>query len=366
MFSILFIITIALLYFLMIIFFFAIIFPLDIEQQNPLSTCRILYTGLKEIFNSILRKIQYFYQNFGILFKKQKKLWMRPRLTTFLLLLASVFILGLWKTWPSSNDSSDFKGYILNLYTDFLSLIATYGIIDYLIQKHDDETSEKKLIKRFILEAGSTSNEQAKAAVNFLQKADLLSGNQGLLKGENLFGANLKEADFSFADLRGVKFVLANLHLANFQNANLENSQLEQADFSDADLEGAILDNSKCNQTKFVRANLSTCSFRNVKLHNADMSESKMLYTNLEQADLSYANLTNSNLYNANLQDTILARANLCGADLTTAKLKNAKIYQILVDESTIFPDGKCYTENELPKAIVQFGALIAKPSWEL
>ena len=66
-----------------------------------------------------------------------------------------------------------------------------------------------------------------------LSEADLRGAN---LRGANLYGADLSEADLSGADLRG-----ANLYGANLRGANLYGADLSEADLSGANLSGANL-----------------------------------------------------------------------------------------------------------------------------
>ena len=108
----------------------------------------------------------------------------------------------------------------------------------------------------------------------------------------NLFGANLRGANLSDADLR-----CANLFGANLRGANLSDADLRCANLSDADLRCA----------------------------------------NLRDADLRCANLRDADLRGANLSDADLRNADLCRADLC-----EASIDQMMWNIYTVFYPLQC------------------------
>ena len=108
----------------------------------------------------------------------------------------------------------------------------------------------------------------------------------------NLFGANLRGANLSDADLR-----CANLFGANLRGANLSDADLRCANLSDADLRCA----------------------------------------NLRDADLRGANLSDADLRGANLSDADLRNADLCRADLC-----EASIDQMMWNIYTVFYPLQC------------------------
>ena len=59
--------------------------------------------------------------------------------------------------------------------------------------------------------------------------------------GDNLQGANLKEANLQYANLQGANLKEANLQYANLQGANLRGTNLKGANLRGANLKEAIL-----------------------------------------------------------------------------------------------------------------------------
>ena len=128
----------------------------------------------------------------------------------------------------------------------------------------------------------------------------------------NLFGANLRGANLSDADLR-----CANLFGANLRGANLSDADLRGANLSDADL--------RC-------ANL-----RDADLRGANLSDADLRGANLSDADLRCANLRDADLRGANLSDADLRNADLCRADLC-----EASIDQMMWNIYTVFYPLQC------------------------
>ncbi|MDS9667167.1 pentapeptide repeat-containing protein [Flavonifractor plautii] len=137
----------------------------------------------------------------------------------------------------------------------------------------------------------------------------------------NLFGANLRGANLSDADLR-----CANLFGANLRGANLSDADLRCANLSDADLRCANLRNADLRG-----ANLSDADLRCANLSNADL-----FGANLRGANLSDANLRNADLRNADLRNADLCRADLSNADLRCADLRNADLCRADLCEASI------------------------------
>ncbi len=102
---------------------------------------------------------------------------------------------------------------------------------------------------------------------------------------------NLKNADFSKANLRGVILDEANLAGANLQGAILEKAYLQKADLrraklQEANLQDAILYDAKLQGVYLQGANLQGADLRKAVLWKADL-----MGANLMEADLAGANL---------------------------------------------------------------------------
>lgn len=138
--------------------------------------------------------------------------------------------------------------------------------------------------------------------VQFLQDTQLLGGTDAVI--------NLRWANLSNDDLRGVNLIGAHLIGANLSFADLGGAALSDADLNDATLFGA-------------------------NLRDADLSDA-----NLIVADLRFANLGGADLTGADLTDADLTDADLTGAILTNAKLTQVQLNEAKSLQGTIMPDG--------------------------
>lgn len=125
------------------------------------------------------------------------------------------------------------------------------------------------------------------------------------LRGYDLRGINLSQAD-----LRGADLSKMNLREVNLSGANLAAAQLNEADLTSANLEGANL-----RETSLIKAYLIKANLR---------------FVNLREAYLTGAYLTKSILTDADLKGTYLN-----GVQLTGANFKGARY-----DQKTRFDNG--------------------------
>jgi uncharacterized protein YjbI with pentapeptide repeats len=140
------------------------------------------------------------------------------------------------------------------------------------------------------------------------------------LRDANLRGADLVGADVSFADLWG-----ARLDSARLAGANLKRAALAWAELNGADLRGARLDGADLRSAKFRGANLGGATVQwahaeGALFQAADLSMADLLGTGLQQANLSQAKLVSANMMAVDLSDAHMAGADLhdlrCGKDL--------------------------------------------------
>lgn len=87
-----------------------------------------------------------------------------------------------------------------------------------------------------------------------------------VLTNDSFTKANMREANLSNTDLRGVSFFAANLESANLEGANLSNSTLDTARLSNANLTNAILEGAFAFNTKFEGATIDGADFTDVEL----------------------------------------------------------------------------------------------------
>ena len=113
--------------------------------------------------------------------------------------------------------------------------------------------------------------------------------------------------DLRGANLRGVDLCEANLSSANFSGADLSNSQLLEANLSNA-----ILTSINLSNAMLFRANLSGADLNSANLSNATLASA-----NLSRTTLAFVNLSNAELSGANLSDAEFTRVNLTGANLS-------------------------------------------------
>lgn len=207
--------------------------------------------------------------------------------------------------------------YWLNLATTGLGFAATVLVLNTLTARREI----RRLKDRLVHEAGSQSNERAKAAVDDLRHYGWLVGKYGLLKGEYLSVANLQGAQLTEVNLEQTDLTEAQL-----QNSRLMHANLRYADLHDAKLSGAYL----------ISANME-----NATLSYADLSDAILWNANLNSATLQSAELTTADLANANL-----IGADLSFANLHQAKFRNANLTGATFSTDTIMPDGQNWYEG--------------------
>ena len=140
------------------------------------------------------------------------------------------------------------------------------------------------------------------------QRANLCRAN---LAAANLLGADLRGVDLSGAVLSG-----ANLREANLRHADLSGNDLIGANLRDADLSGAKLEG----------ANLTWAKLEGANLYDAKLVKAVLIQARLEGADLTRAVLRGADLTRADLSGADLSGAKLVGADLTRARLFSASV----------------------------------------
>ncbi|KAL6228523.1 hypothetical protein ACLB2K_002472 [Fragaria x ananassa] len=199
------------------------------------------------------------------------------------------------------------------------------GLIDeiHAVQnnKKDDEESESELTRTDILKCIQSEKVRFRG-VN--------------LSGLDLSKLDLSFVDFSYACLKNVFFSRANLHCAKFKDADAEgaifhNANLRECEFTGANLRGALLAGTNLQSANLQDACLIDCSFcqadlRSAHLQNADLSNANLEGAILEGANLKGAKLSNTNLKDANLQRAYLRQVNLRDTHLEGAKLDGANL----------------------------------------
>src|SRR5262249_15651435 len=151
------------------------------------------------------------------------------------------------------------------------------------------------------------------------------------LRGINLAGRSLQNANFSSARLDG----------ANLRRADLTNACLEKASLVEAALDGAIM-----RRVRAAGADFSHAHLRNVMIHDGDLRgarfvEAWMQYASLRRADCSGARLRHATMEAVDLTGARFDRADLAQADLQTAilhgtSLLGAKLRDAYIGDASI------------------------------
>lgn len=167
-------------------------------------------------------------------------------------------LLGILVTPALEQITGNLNELIGNLVPEAIGIVFTVLILDRLASNRATEELKKRLVR----EAGSQSNETAKAAIDWMRAEGWLTIDDDiqLLKGANLSEANLEGANLRYAHLQDSYLFMANLQsarlrFANLQGANLQAAYLEGADLRDTNLEGANLELGNLKGASFGGAN---------------------------------------------------------------------------------------------------------------
>ncbi|MDY6804547.1 MAG: pentapeptide repeat-containing protein [Cyanobacteriota bacterium] len=169
-----------------------------------------------------------------------------------------------------------------------------------------------------------------------LKGSDLAGAN---LARVNLSGANLSQALLADANLSKAKLGGAELEKADLSYANLKGTDLEEVNLSSANLNAADLSTANLSGANLTSANAADGDLSNANLQNANLSGANFSGGALANADLSGANLSNANLSYVDLSNANLRNVNLRGAKLWNTNLTNANLAGAIVDETTKVDD---------------------------
>ena len=156
------------------------------------------------------------------------------------------------------------------------------------------------------------------------------------LAGQDLRGANLRNAFLSGVDLNGAQLKGADLRGARLEGADLRYALLVGTDLSLARLEGA-----KLNEARLEDAILFWARLDHAELFLARLEGAILFGARLEGASLHMARLKGADLRNARLEGTHFRETRLDGADLREAKgLTQAQLASACGNKDTLLPDG--------------------------
>ena len=153
-----------------------------------------------------------------------------------------------------------------------------------------------------------------------------------------MHGADLSNADMSYAMLLGMKMPQGNFISGYLSRACFQDSDLTGANFRDANLEGADL--GRCTLTyanlrnikgmgvKMGYSHLDCVDIQNGYLRGANLAVTSLRYADLRGADLSYADLTNADLTGAKIDHGALISAEVRGATVSYEIFNTLSPYQ--------------------------------------
>src|SRR5216683_2884691 len=172
-----------------------------------------------------------------------------------------------------------------------------------------------------------------------------------LMRGANLWKAQLEGADLSEAQLEG-----ADLSEAQLEGASFIGAQLKGADLTHAQLEGADLRSAQLEGASLSEAQLRGANLWKAQLEGANLSKAQLKGVNLSEAQLKGVNLIGAQLEGADLTHAQLEGADLSGAQLKRAILRNV----ILGDQQRIGPRLADLQWGETNLAVVDWSQVAA------
>jgi uncharacterized protein YjbI with pentapeptide repeats len=176
--------------------------------------------------------------------------------------------------------------------------------------------------------------ERKRSVLQFLYESNLIADGQSIidLKGADLSEANLRGIDLQGADLAESILTKTDLREANLEQANLRAADLRNARMDEIDFQyrtGVVAVYLHAGSTRLSKTILSGADLRGADLRGADFREADLSWAQLDRADLSSASLANAilgraSLVETNLRGAFLENANLNGANLNRADLRDA------------------------------------------
>jgi uncharacterized protein YjbI with pentapeptide repeats len=204
-----------------------------------------------------------------------------------------------------------------------------------------------------------------------LEGAVLINAN---LRNVDFTRADLKEAVLDYADLREAKFECAatayrqsgmNLldrivaeeaqQCADLRRASLYNAQLQGAIFGGSLLQGAWLDSAQLQGAWFFEARLQGAVLNFAQLQGASFYDASLQGASLDSAQLQGADLRHADFRGALLDSAQLQGASLDDAQLQGASLKNTKLQDASLRDLFVWRAAP-------PRDVDAEGALIINP----
>lgn len=145
-------------------------------------------------------------------------------------------------------------------------------------------------------------------------------------EGEDLFGLDLSELDFSDCNCRGANFEAAILAGAAFSRADLTGARFPGCSLVAVDFSGAKLVEADCTAADLTSAKLDSAVVDNSDFSYAVMEYASLVGTSGFRAIFVNANLNGATLVNARMVEADFEAASLVAADFTEADLTGTSV----------------------------------------
>jgi uncharacterized protein YjbI with pentapeptide repeats len=162
---------------------------------------------------------------------------------------------------------------------------------------------------------------------------------QARLSTANMVSLDASFADFSEANLSGVRGERLVLCSANLQGAVLAEASLQGANFTEANLDGAgfvaadlafaILNDASIDETNFEGADLSSAALCLLPLYKANLAGARFQGALMQKCDLEGIELSQACFERANLSGAYLTGSTMPRGDFRGANLKGAGLADI-------------------------------------
>ncbi|WP_081927518.1 pentapeptide repeat-containing protein [Halobellus rufus] len=209
------------------------------------------------------------------------------------------------------------------------------------------------------------------AVLRHIDLNDQLSFSGVRLIGADLERSELRDADFTGADLRfanlaythfnnaemvGTNFTRAHLEHTFFWGATLNKAIFRfanhglidspETEFWQAELQNAYLNRSKFSESNFQGADLSEAEMPHANFQGTDFSTADLPSADLKDADLSNADFSNVVLSGTDMTDVTISDTVFHGADLSKADFFGLDLSRIEIDQGTSFGTTLLYEDQ--------------------
>ncbi len=139
-----------------------------------------------------------------------------------------------WREW--------FSGFSVGIGTAMAAAVLTFLLIDMMLARQREtenrENDQRERLGNLLARLRVGAVEENRSVLEQMRSAGWLKNGQ--LRDADFSGANLEGLDLSSADLRMALFVGTRLRRASFRNADVSNARFTRADLRGARFDGAV------------------------------------------------------------------------------------------------------------------------------